>query len=129
MKPPKAEKFKEQQQAIKQQLMDILKLEDATFNPEVKTKTLFEIDQEETKQKILDLIPQVKEYFTIRNVSLIYAEDTKRPHLTVIKEVLKKDYKVQSTFVQEGSIKTRRYNFYPLKPVLDADDVLNTRAS
>lgn len=118
MKPPKSEKFKEQQCAIKQQLLDILKLEDATFNPEVKTKTLYEIDQEDTKQKILDLIPQVKEYFTIRNVSLIYTDDTKRPHLTVIKEVLKKDYKVQSTFVQEGNIKTRRYNFYPLKTIM-----------
>lgn len=115
MKPSKAIKYKDEQDAIKAELLGILQLDEASFNPEVKTKTLYEIDQEDTKRKIMALLPRVMEFFTIRNVALIYASETKRPHLTVIKEVLKKDYKIQSTFVHEGNIKTRRYSFYPLK--------------
>lgn len=111
---PKSETFKEEQEAIKKQLLDILDLHNADFNPEVKTTTLFELDQEYKKKKVVDLIPQIRKYFAVKNKAFFYPEDMKRLHMTVIRDVLKNDYKINSTFVWESGIKTRRYYFYPI---------------
>ncbi len=112
----KKDVFREEQIQIKGQLLDILELQNADFNPEVKTITLHELDQEPKKQKIVDLIPQIRKFFAVTNKAFFYPEDSKRIHMTVIREMLKNDYKINSTFVWEGGIKTRRYHFYPIVP-------------
>lgn len=111
----KSETFKEEQNQIKQSLLSILELQNADFNPEVKTTTLYELDQEHKKNRIIELIPQIKKYFAVTSKAFFYPEDSKRLHMTVVRELLKHDYKIQSTFVWEGGIKTRRYTFYPVK--------------
>ena len=110
----KSETFKEEQDTIKKQLLDILELQSADFNPEVKTTTLFELDQDQKKAKVIALIPQIRKYFAVKNKAFFYPEDIKRLHMTIIRDVLKADYKIHSTFVWEGGIKTRRYHFYPI---------------
>jgi len=112
---PKSETFKDEQETIKKQLLDILQLQNADFNPEVKTTTLFELDQEHKKAKVIALIPEIRKFFAVKNKAFFYPEDMKRLHMTVIRDVLKNDYKINSTFVWENGIKTRRYYFYPVK--------------
>lgn len=111
----KSETFKEEQSGIKRKLIQILQLKNADFNPEVKTTTLYELDQEEKKNEIINLIPEIRKYFAVTNKAFFYPEESKRLHMTVVREVLKSEYKIQSTFVWEGGIKTRRYHFYPVK--------------
>ena len=107
-------KYKTEQEAIKTKVLDILQLESTTFNPSIKTKTLHYIDQEDVKQQLLALIPELRQYYAIQNKVLIYTDKSKRPYLSVIKEVLKKDYKITSSYVNEDSVKTRRYYFNPV---------------
>ena len=113
----KSETFKEEQQQIKNALLNIIDLQDADFNPEVKTTTLYELDKDDKKKKIIELIPQIRKYFAVSNKAFFYPEESKRLHMTVIRELLKHDFKIQSTFVWEGGIKTRRYSFYPIKTI------------
>ena len=113
----KSEKFKEEQEQLKKDLLSIIQLKDAPFNSEIKTITLNELDQIETKQRVLDLLPRLKQFFAVKNKVFYYPEDVKRLHLSIIKEVLKTEYKITSTFVRDGSIKTRRYHFYPVKMI------------
>jgi hypothetical protein len=111
----KSETFKDEQDQIKKKLINMLPLKDADFNPEVKTITLYELDQEDMKNSLIALIPEIRKYFAVTNKAFFYPEESKRLHMTVLRELLKNDYKIQSTFVWEGGIKTRRYHFYPVK--------------
>jgi hypothetical protein len=111
----KSETFKDEQENIRQRLLGIIQLQDADFNPEVKTITLSELDNPERKQQVLDLIPDIRKYYAITNKAFFNPNDIKRMHMTIIREILKPLYKIQSQFVVEGGVKNRRYHFYPLK--------------
>lgn len=113
----KSDKFKEEQEQLKKDLLAVIQLKDAPFNSDIKTITLNELDQPDTKQKVIYLLPRLKQFFAVKNKVFCYPDNVFRLHMSIIKEVLKDTYKMTSTFVRDGSIKTRRYHFYPIKSI------------
>lgn len=114
MKPSKSAIYKDEQKQIRNTLIDILKLHNSPLNVDVKTITLQELDKTEKQKAILDLLPTIKEYFAIKNRALVYPNETKRPHLEIIKLLLKEYYQIVGKYVNEHGIKTTGYFFYPI---------------
>jgi len=114
-KPCKTVAFAEEQKQLKQELIELLRLQEAPFEPNVKTITLHELDQDDRKVPIQELLPRIRKYFTVRNKSLFYPDKTKRVHLTIVKYLMKEEYNVINKFVIENGVQTVRYFFYPLK--------------
>lgn len=51
----------------------------------------------------------------IRNKAMIYIEETKRLHMTLIRFILQPTHKIFGKFIYEGDKKTTRYYLYPVK--------------
>ena len=115
MKHPKTKTFAAEQAQVRDDMLRLLPLTATEFDPDVKTTTLLDLDEESCKNNVIELLPRVKQYFTIRNKAMIYTEETKRLHMTLIRFVLQPTYKIIGKFVYEGDKKTTRYYFYPLK--------------
>lgn len=114
MKPSKSVIYKDEQKQKQNTLIDILKLHSSPLNVDIKTITPQELDKTEKQKAILDLLPTIKEYFAIKNRALIYPNETKRPHLAIIKVLLKEYYQIVGKYVNEHGIKNTRYIFYPI---------------
>lgn len=112
----KSVQFKAEQEQLRQELLSILNLQVCSFNESAKTITLREIDQDERKQAIMELLPKVRQYFTVTNKALIYRNDTKRPHLTIVRFLLKDSHQIVNKYVEEKGVKTIRYFFYHIQP-------------
>ena len=115
MKQPKTVVFKAEQDQLRKELLDILDLQSAPFNEDVLTITLHDLDKEDKRSSIMNLLPQVRRYFTITNKALLYPQETKRPHLTIVRFLLKDTYEMLGKYIEENGIKTMRYHFYHKK--------------
>lgn len=115
MKQPKSAVFKAEQDQLRKDLLEILNLHTYPLNADVKTITLHELDKVEKQEAVMNLLPSIKKYFTITNKALIYPNETKRPHLTIVRFLLKENYQIVGKYVEESGLKTTRYYFYPLK--------------
>lgn len=110
----KKELYKKEQNDILNQLVDIL---DINNNP---TFILYELDNDTQKQQqIIDLIPNIRKYFSLSNVRGIKNPETlKRPWLSIIRQMLKSKYKMISKDHQitkdSQKIRTKRYLFTKL---------------
>jgi hypothetical protein len=106
--------YQTQQNDIINKILDILQLDkDHSF-------TLYSLDNnEEKKQKISDLIPDIRKYFNISGLEGISRpEKLKRPYLSIIKNILKERYTVVSSgacikLPDETIVKTMKYYIYP----------------
>jgi hypothetical protein len=60
------------------------------------TLTLYELDNDEEKQnEIMSLIPRIRKYYSFNNIRGVgEPEKIKRPWLSIIKQLLKKKYKI-----------------------------------
>lgn len=109
----KEDKYKVEREALLQELLNIIDLQDSSFNSLVKTTTLAELDDK--KEQIDVLLPKLRKYFAVKNTALLYPDDTKRLHLAIVRAVLKQRYKMVGNMVRNGESMTMRYHFYPLE--------------
>ena len=78
---------------------------------------LHEIDNNETmKQQLMDLIPEIRTWFSFGHINPISNPDSyKRPHLTIIKQITKKKWDVTSKFshihINDDIVGTQQYTF------------------
>ncbi len=101
----KNELYKEEQGNIINNIINILELDHE------RGITLYELDTNVDKQKkIMDLIPEIRKYFS--NVNL----KVKRQYLSIIKQVLKRNYNIYNvdlriTIDDNKRIRTTKYVF------------------
>jgi hypothetical protein len=81
------------------------------------TITLHEIDNNEImKQQLMDLIPEIRTWFSFAHINPISNPDNyKRPYLTIIKQITKKkwiiDYHDFRIYQEDVIIRTQQYTF------------------
>jgi hypothetical protein len=107
----KSELYKNEQIQIMNQIIDILQLDnDNGF-------ILYELDNDTDKQtKIMELIPIIRKYFTFTHmVGVRNPEKVKRPYLSIIKHIVKLQYKMLSCDyrlkINNEEIRTKKYIF------------------
>ena len=107
----KKELYKTEQGEIIDKIIDLMELDDDN------SVTLYELDNNDEKQKkILDLIPEIRKYFSYSYVrALMYPDETKRVYLSIIRQLTKHKYKMFSKEVRikvDGEkIRTKLYTF------------------
>jgi hypothetical protein len=81
------------------------------------TITLHDIDNNETiKQQLMDLIPEIRTWFSFGRINPISNPDNyKRPHLTIIKQITKKKWAIHyqdcRIYKDDTVIRTQQYTF------------------
>ena len=107
----KSELYPNEQKDILNQIINILDLDDNN------SITLYELDNnKDKKQKIMDLLPKIRKYFSYRNViGIANPEKCKRPYFSIIKCVAKKDYNIINSMhrikIDDKTITTVKYYF------------------
>ena len=107
----KSELYKKEQEDICNKIIDILDLDD------MNSITLYELDTNKEKQQaIMNLIPDIRTFFSFSNVIGVKApEKAKRPWLSILKHVTKKHYTLlHSDFrimVNSSKQRTKKYIF------------------
>jgi hypothetical protein len=107
----KSELYKTEQYEICDKIIDILELDND------KSITLYELDNDKVKQqKILDLIPDIRKYFSFGSiVGASEPETTKRPWLSIIRHITKIKYQLiygdYTKKINDTRIRTKRYIF------------------
>lgn len=103
--------YQEQQKQIKEELIDILKLN------ETNCIILHELDEDKyLQEQIVSLIPRIQTYFSMSTTTAIsYPEKIKRPYLSIIRHLLKDQYDILITDytikAEPKNIRTKRYYF------------------
>ena len=107
----KKEVYKKEQDEIINKIISIVGIED---NKQI---TLYELDNDIKIQKIMDLIPNIRKYFSFNNLKTVgEPERINRPWLSIIKQLTKEQYKLHKkdySIYQEngGIIRTILYTF------------------
>jgi hypothetical protein len=107
----KSELYKKEQEEIVDKIISILDLENRT------EYTLYELDKnEEIQKKIMDLIPEIRKWFSFNNMKAVgEPSKRKRPWLSIIKQLTKTKYMIESKdfqFTDNGQhIRTHIYSF------------------
>ena len=103
--------YKTQQDEIITKIIQILNLDGNN------SIILYELDNDMDKQtKILNLIPDIRKYFNFGSIKGVAdPSSTKRPYVSIIRQILKKKYKIISTDYRykfhDLIIRTQRYIF------------------
>ena len=86
----KSELYKTEQLQLCDKIIEILQLDDS------RSTTLYELDTNKDKQKkILDLIPDIRKYFSFTLIiGASEPEKVKRPYLSIIKGITKLKYEM-----------------------------------
>lgn len=81
----KSELYKDEQIKLSNKIIDILELDE---NNQI---ILYNLDNDEDKiNKIIGLIPELRKYFSFRDISgLEKTETTKRPYLSIVRQITK----------------------------------------
>ena len=107
----KSELYKKEQDEIIDKIVKILDLENKT------EYTLYELDKnQDIQNKIMELIPEIRKWFSFNNMKAVgEPSKRKRPWLSIIKQLTKTKYKVESKDLQlteNGNvIRTHQYHF------------------
>ena len=107
----KNELYDDEQSKIKKELIDILELNNKNGF------ILYQIDHdEELKSKIMRLLPKIRTFYSMSKITAISTpERIKRPYISIIRHILKKDYDILSAEhtlrIDEKIIRTKRYVF------------------
>ena len=103
--------YKKEQDEIINKIIDILDLDNNSI-------ILYELDNDKIKQdKILELIPDIRKYFSFTSVIGASEPDkAKRPYLSIIRQLTKSKYNMLSCdyrIKEEGKedIRTKKYLF------------------
>jgi hypothetical protein len=109
----KTQLYPKEQDFIINKIIDILGI-----TPENNSITLYEIDNNENiKQQLMDLIPEIRKWFSFSNIKPISTpEKYNRPYLCIIKQITKKywniTYKDFRIYQDNTVIRTQLYTFY-----------------
>ena len=107
----KSELYPNEQKDILNQIINILDLDDNN------STTLYELDNDkDKKQKIMDLLPKIRKYFSHKNVAgVANPEKCKRPHFSIVKFVVRSSYNIINSTcrikINDKTIRTVRYIF------------------
>jgi hypothetical protein len=107
----KNELYDDEQSKIKKELIDILELNNKNGF------ILYQIDHdEELKSKIMGLLPKIRTFYSMSKITAISTpERIKRPYISIIRHILKRDYDILSAEhtlrIDEKIIRTKRYVF------------------
>ena len=107
----KSELYKKEQEAIVDKIIKILDL------TKKQTYTLYELDKnEDIQNNIMQLIPEIRKYFSFNGLKAVgEPKRIKRPWLSIIKQLTKTKYKMESKDLQlteNGNvIRTHQYHF------------------
>jgi hypothetical protein len=107
----KSELYKKEQEEILDKIINILDLTNKN------TYTLYELDKnEELQNKIMELIPEIRKWFSFNGLKAVgEPSKRKRPWLSIIKNLLKSKYIIESKdfqFTENGKyIRTHIYSF------------------
>ena len=107
----KNELYKKEQLKLSNQIIDILELDE---NNQI---ILYHLDNDKQKiNKIMELIPELRKYFAIKNILGIENPlNSKRPWLSIIRNITKLTHKMISNdkqlTVDEKIIRTKIYSF------------------
>ena len=107
----KSELYKKEQEEIVDKIITILDLENKT------EYTLYELDKnEEIQKKIMELIPEIRKYYAFNNMKAVGEPNKrKRPWLSIIKNLLKSKYTIESIdfrmMSNDVEIRTHKYLF------------------
>ena len=110
----KSELYKKEQEGIIEKIISILDLKNKN------TYTLYELDKnEEIQNKIMELIPEIRKWFSFNGLKAVgEPSKIKRPWLSIIKQLLKSKYNIESKdfqFTENGKyIRTHIYSFTSL---------------
>jgi hypothetical protein len=110
----KSELYKKEQDDVIYKIITILDLEHK------QTYTLYELDNnEEIQKQIMELIPEIRKWFSFNNMKAVgEPEKRKRPWLSIIKNLIKSKYAIDSKEYQfkneEAWMKTPIYIFKKL---------------
>ena len=88
----KSELYKKEQEEIVDKIISILDLENKT------EYTLYELDKnEEIQKQIITLIPEIRKYYSFNGIKAVgEPSKIKRPWLSIIKNLLKSKYTIES---------------------------------
>jgi len=107
----KSDLYKEQQYLIVDKIFNILNLE------EDNSTTLYDLDNNENiKQQLIDLIPEIKKYFRFDCIHGVRNTETvKRPYLSIIRNIIKLKYNMITnnyhTKRNDKHVRTKKYIF------------------
>ena len=107
----KSELYKQEQEYVIEKIISILDLQNKN------TYTLYELDKnEEIQNKIMELIPEIRKWFSFNSLKAVGEPSRiKRPWLSIIKQLTKTKYKIESKdfqFTENGQhIRTHIYTF------------------
>jgi hypothetical protein len=110
----KSELYKNEQNEIIDKIISILDLENK------KLYTLYDLDNHlEIQNKIMELIPEIRKWFSFNNMKSVgEPEKIKRPWLSIIKNLIKTKYSIESKSYhfknKEKWIMTQQYFFTKL---------------
>ena len=111
----KSELYKDEQIKLSNKIIDILDLDE---NNQV---ILYHLDNDEKKiNKIMELIPELRKYFSFRDISgLEKTETVKRPWLSIIRQITKithtMSYKDKQLSINNNKIRSIIYTFQIVK--------------
>jgi hypothetical protein len=107
----KTELYAEEQKQIREELINILKLNQTNYI------ILHELDEDkELQEQIIGLIPRIQTYFSMSTTTAIsYPEKIKRPYLSITRHLLKDQYNILITDytikAEPKNIRTKKYYF------------------
>jgi hypothetical protein len=112
----KSELYKKEQEEIVEKIVKILDLENKT------EYTLYELDKnEEIQKQIMTLIPEIRKYYSFNGIKAVgEPSKIKRPWLSIIKNLLKSKYTIESKeyrFFNEKEnkyLRTQKYIFHKI---------------
>lgn len=103
--------YPEEQKQLKHELMKILELDAQN------SITLYDLDHSDKREKIMNLLPKIRSYFSLsRSTAISNPDKFDRPYLTIIKQLTKEEYDMVSAdwrLKKDGqTIRTKRYFFH-----------------
>jgi hypothetical protein len=107
----KSELYKKEQEEIIEKIINILDLKNKNIY------TLYDLDNnQEMQNKIMGLIPEIRKWFSFNGLKAVgEPSKIKRPWLSIIKQLLKSKYNIESKdfqFTENGKyIRTHSYTF------------------
>lgn len=107
----KSKLYAKEQKEIIENIIDIIGLD------EKNSIALYELENDvDKKQKIINLIPTIRKYFSYNNIRAVSEPDKiKRPWLSIIKQLTKVKYDIISSdyrlVINNEKIRTKRYYF------------------
>jgi hypothetical protein len=110
----KSELYKKEQEQVIDKIISILDLQNKN------TYTLYELDtNKDIQNKIMELIPEIRKWFSFNGIKAVGEPSRiKRPWLSIIKNLLKSKYRIESKdfqFTENGKhIRTHIYSFGPI---------------